>query len=292
MDTTDNVPGAPELNDKIIADISLPDSNENQPSDINTSDIKIMEVHHHPEMEKKGLKEYLLEGLMIFLAVSMGFLAENLREHITDNRRIQEYMQSMTADLLGDVEMYKSASIFNLNHCKMIDTIITSLQLKKNNTSEVYSLARQLTMGSSVISPDTKTFEQMKSSGSMRLIKKQALADSIGSYYQWVKKFDYWSELQRQRINDVINTNDKLFDANAFFSILKNMQNEKGSNLDVTQTNPTLITSDPQLINAVIMRHQYYYGILRLMNQRSALATEQAAKLIAFIKKEYQLKDE
>jgi len=28
--------------------------------------LKPMEVHHHPEVEKKGIKEYLLEGLMIF----------------------------------------------------------------------------------------------------------------------------------------------------------------------------------------------------------------------------------
>jgi len=38
-----------------------------------------MEVHHHPDPhhKKKHLKEYFLEFLMIFLAVSMGFVAEN-----------------------------------------------------------------------------------------------------------------------------------------------------------------------------------------------------------------------
>jgi hypothetical protein len=41
-----------------------------------------MEVHHHPEVEKKGLKEYVLEGLMIFLAVMMGFVAENVRQSL------------------------------------------------------------------------------------------------------------------------------------------------------------------------------------------------------------------
>lgn len=38
-----------------------------------------MEVHHHPHVEKKGFKEYLLEGLMIFVAVTMGFFAETIR---------------------------------------------------------------------------------------------------------------------------------------------------------------------------------------------------------------------
>ena len=38
-----------------------------------------MEVHHHSHHPKKW-KEYLTEFLMLFLAVSMGFVAENLRE--------------------------------------------------------------------------------------------------------------------------------------------------------------------------------------------------------------------
>ena len=44
-----------------------------------------MEVHHHPHVEKKNFKEYFLEFLMIFLAVTIGFFAESLREHFTDN---------------------------------------------------------------------------------------------------------------------------------------------------------------------------------------------------------------
>jgi len=34
-----------------------------------------MEVHHHPNVEKKGRKEYLLEFVMIFLAVTLVFFA-------------------------------------------------------------------------------------------------------------------------------------------------------------------------------------------------------------------------
>src|ERR1700709_1141220 len=46
-----------------------------------------MEVHHHPQVEHKSKpwKEYLLEGFMIFVAVTMGFFAESLREHINDH---------------------------------------------------------------------------------------------------------------------------------------------------------------------------------------------------------------
>ncbi len=59
-----------------------------------------MEVHHHPEVEHKGFKEYLLEGLMIFLAVMMGFIAENIRESITEHNRAKEYAETMVEDLV------------------------------------------------------------------------------------------------------------------------------------------------------------------------------------------------
>jgi hypothetical protein len=41
-----------------------------------------MEVHHHPHVEKKRFREYFLEFLMIFLAVTLDFFAENIREII------------------------------------------------------------------------------------------------------------------------------------------------------------------------------------------------------------------
>jgi hypothetical protein len=48
-----------------------------------------MEVHHHPDLHhrRKKFKEYLLEFVMIFLAVTMGFIAENVREGIGDGKR-------------------------------------------------------------------------------------------------------------------------------------------------------------------------------------------------------------
>jgi len=66
-----------------------------------------MEVHHHPQLEHKPKpwKEYLLEYLMIFLAVMTGFFAESYREHIGDKNREKEYMISMVEDLKSDTAM-------------------------------------------------------------------------------------------------------------------------------------------------------------------------------------------
>jgi hypothetical protein len=49
-----------------------------------------MEVHHHSHHPKKW-KEYITEFLMLFLAVSLGFMAENIREH-----QIEKHRKSVT----------------------------------------------------------------------------------------------------------------------------------------------------------------------------------------------------
>ncbi|MGN6602930.1 MAG: hypothetical protein ACTHK8_10800 [Ginsengibacter sp.] len=254
-----------------------------------------MEVHHHPHIDsgshrKKNFKEYFLEFLMIFLAVTMGFFAENIRESIKDKKQLHEYIGSMVNDLQSDTALYHSAVEYNLSRCRIIDSIIQALsnEDESSNNSRLYLLARKLTLGTFVISTTPKTFDQMKSSGGLRLIAKQSVNDSIGSYYQWTQRFEFWSDFQKQRMNEVISISDRVFDSKVFFSILKKMENDSGPVMP--ENNPKLISYDPVSINAVMMRYQYYYGFLKLINERSMSASAQASRLIALLKNEYHLK--
>ncbi|HVS94006.1 MAG TPA: hypothetical protein VHB54_14075 [Mucilaginibacter sp.] len=81
-----------------------------------------MEVHHHPEVEKKGFKEYLLEGLMIFIAVMMGFIAESVRENISDREHVKQLVLQLVQDLKTD-----TISLDLLNKSEQ-------LQMAKNDT--------------------------------------------------------------------------------------------------------------------------------------------------------------
>ena len=64
---------------------------------------------------------------MIFLAVTMGFIAENLREHISDKEQVQRYIQSMVNNLKSDGEMYRSYDSMSVSYCATIDSIFTLL---------------------------------------------------------------------------------------------------------------------------------------------------------------------
>ena len=86
-----------------------------------------MEVHHHPQLEHKPKpwKEYLLEYLMIFLAVMTGFFAESLREHIADNAKEHEYIVSMIEDARTDTANIRQCIKLNINRAARLDTLAT-----------------------------------------------------------------------------------------------------------------------------------------------------------------------
>ncbi|MFM7015892.1 hypothetical protein, partial [Flavobacterium sp.] len=61
-----------------------------------------MEVHHHAHPPKK-VSEYFTEFIMLFAAVTLGFFAENLREHQIEKHREIQYLKNIHLDLERDI---------------------------------------------------------------------------------------------------------------------------------------------------------------------------------------------
>ena len=61
-----------------------------------------MEVHHHSHTDRKKWKHYFWEFFMLFLAVTLGFLVENQREHYIEHQREKKYAQLLYEDLKKD----------------------------------------------------------------------------------------------------------------------------------------------------------------------------------------------
>src|SRR6202000_981704 len=95
---------SPKSENENNSTFDIPDSEINKTEIENSKSEINMEVHHHPDLhhEKKPWKEYLLEGLMIFLAVTMGFFAESLRENISAKEKEHEYVASFQSNLEKD----------------------------------------------------------------------------------------------------------------------------------------------------------------------------------------------
>ena len=144
-----------------------------------------MEVHHHPHLPHgpKKFKEYFLEFLMIFLAVTMGFLAENLREHIADNRKEKEFVAGFIADLKADTAKLTAVIKYYDHILPLMDStrINFSLLQKPHSLHTVMMLQRSMAGYMDFIYSDA-TLQQVKSSGGMLLIKNKATVDSMLAY--------------------------------------------------------------------------------------------------------------
>ena len=156
-----------------------------------------MEVHHHPKVEKKNFKEYFLEFIMIFLAVTMGFIAENIREHFTETKIAHQNLEAYRNDLLQHQEYYKE-TIADFNKVLPIyDSLVAIFHEKKENT-ELPVVSRLLLTGTLnyVITINTPTYAQLISSGSLRFLENKKLKASMANY--------------QGQINSFINYNDRI----------------------------------------------------------------------------------
>jgi hypothetical protein len=88
-----------------------------------------MELHHHPveHHEKKTFKDYFLEFMMIFLAVSLGFLAENFREYITDYHHVEELALQLRQDLESDTVKIQNHIEFQKLQARRADSLYAIL---------------------------------------------------------------------------------------------------------------------------------------------------------------------
>src|SRR5271163_4475649 len=100
-----------------------------------------MEVHHHPHVEKKNFKEYFLEFLMIFLAVTMGFFAESLREHLVNIKKEKGYIISLKEDLATDTSSLAKLIPTAQLQFEKLDSLSILLKLAANvNTYNIHRL--------------------------------------------------------------------------------------------------------------------------------------------------------
>ena len=194
MSNEENIEQTPEHNkpeslQEIIvplAEIHAAAAIEEQPTINNLQHTTEMEVHHHPQLEHKPKpwKEYFLEGLMIFLAVTMGFIAENIREHLTDASKEKEYAIALVEDLQSDTARihYSIKRLMNdINYC---DSLITFFDAGKTGPEYDKQMAKFGLLGglSSDVIFNDRTALQLKSTGSIRLIEK-VVADSVLKYW-------------------------------------------------------------------------------------------------------------
>ena len=91
-----------------------------------------MEVHHpHHPTHKKKWSEYIIEFVMLFAAVTLGFFAENVREHQVEKHREISYLKNVHEDLQLDLKNIDTVMSQNTVRLQAMDTLFQAIN---NNT--------------------------------------------------------------------------------------------------------------------------------------------------------------
>ncbi|MFB9844260.1 hypothetical protein [Mucilaginibacter ginsenosidivorans] len=237
-----------------------------------------MEVHHHPKVEKKNFMEYLLEGLMIFLAVLMGFFAESLRENITKKEKETEYIASLARDLEKDKINLAITIDDNRKKVKGLDSLLSladsDMTIVKNRKL-LYRYSSHVSWYSAFISNDA-TMSQLKNSGGLQFIKRHHIADSIAKYDQEMRGL-YAAEGPYNKFTG---------DATDFMTEMLIFTLKKG---DENRGYP-LVTNDKSKLQEFFNKIQLERGWSNNYIQNLQERVPYNAKLIELLKKEYDIK--
>jgi hypothetical protein len=140
---------------------------------------------------------------MLFLAVFAGFLAENQREHYIEHHREKQFINSLINDVQADTAKLKEI-IANRN---IRESRLDSLGLLINSdsadrfTKEIYFLAVNIPRVTLYqFTPTDGTIQQLKA-GSLRLIRKKIVIDSIVKYDAVVKSLLRLDDQEQSIIN-------------------------------------------------------------------------------------------
>jgi hypothetical protein len=176
-----------------------------------------MEVHHHSHHPKKW-KEYVTEFLMLFAAVTLGFFAENQREHYIENLREVQYMESLIEDLSRDKFDVNESIKFTNTQISYYDTAIALLNEKNWTSYNIKQLYRaSLKIGGS--RPTTfvdRTSSQLRAGG-MRIVRDKKVATLLAEYWQ---RIDQLNDFEAVSLNgykqDIKRMSYKIFDGNNY----------------------------------------------------------------------------
>ena len=253
-----------------------------------------MEVHHHPHAAKKNFKEYFLEFLMIFLAVTLGFFAENLREHSAGKQKENEYVKSIVQDLNTDSS--------NLNYIiytyfpqlnRWVDSCVDMLESPIGNYNDrlMYQAIENATLWRHFY-PNQRTLTQLKNSGNFILISNEEAVKGILNYDNRLSSFTYLNNNLTTYEHDIDTTQLRFTD----YRLVRKLFNQQSNKtFDFFALNN--IPADALLKGFNIENRQLFSNKLKQMNiehnimlgQYQSLYKE-SIELIHLLKKEYRNK--
>ena len=157
-----------------------------------------MEVHHpHHPTHKKKWSEYIIEFVMLFAAVTLGFFAENVREHKIMNERKDQNLFSILQDLKQDSIYLESTIKYSDDGIRYFQKFKAKLyEFHDNKLSENEFIKFTMdNVDSSYVNQtvflNSSSYKNMIATGNLTYVESKDLKWKLSNYYEtWNKRIE------------------------------------------------------------------------------------------------------
>jgi hypothetical protein len=245
-----------------------------------------MEVHAHSHTPRKKWTHYFWEFLMLFLAVFCGFLAEYQLEHKIEKDRERQFIHNLLEDLGEDTTVLETNVGIFKTRIKWNDTLMQLLYSPdiKTHGADLYYLARSASRSVRLAIHDA-TYQQLKNSGGLRLVRKQKTAKAIVEYYNRTVFIDYLHQIEHSETDEYRVLVTEIFHPQVFSSMITT-----DNKILRPMGNPPLLTYDSKTLIKLAGLISYITNTKLGLLKAQAEMKQAAIELIELVKREYSIK--
>lgn len=213
-----------------------------------------MEVHHHTKSHHGGWKGHLLEFVMLFAAVTLGFFAENLREHYVERHRAVAFLDSIAADL--DADIANIDSTLEQSQVRYVaGNEAMALYASGEYRQRMADFYYDIRVYSSRIPfvPAVNGIEQLRASGGVRLIADRKILDSVQRYQLSLEQVATTQELLERTLVEFRVRSAGLMDFRVNHAMYADPTNtDRNKRWEKPAGNPALLDQDPVRLNELM----------------------------------------
>lgn len=176
-----------------------------------------MEVHHESSEPGNGVKpwkHYLVEFFMLFLAVTAGFFAENLRDSYEENIKAKEMAIGLYEELVQDsLQIHNAIIRQNLlkDEMSLLIKTLSDKDVENKITLLTYYEAAYL-LETDMVIPADANLKQLISSGRIRYFKNKELISDISRWDNVISvQFTDRHETDQKRLIEEIKAVNRVF---------------------------------------------------------------------------------
>lgn len=244
---------------------------------------------HPPHKSGSDFKEHILHFFMLFMAVVLGALAENLREHYLDKTKEKEYLSSLIIDLGNDGVNLSKCINARSEKTEVGNKLISLLsQDKITNEKDIYYYTRLMTKVETFEGVDG-ALNQLQFSDGLRLIENNEIINKINEYLYIRKSIYALNATEEEILIQFRIASSKVIKSGIFSQMLNVKENTKYKNfIKPLDEDVDLFSYDKTNLNSLIYWTSSENGNQSSNMVKMILLKKKGAELIELIKSDLE----